>query len=163
MKLLFFETAVKWEKRHLLCSKRLSVFDIMMSVPAIKARIPLCHKTSIKMKKVILMSIVILSSIVSNAQTDSSKIEQYCQVIATPRLLSNKVTIDIDFGEEKSFWRDTRLKTEAGKIRKFNTIIDAMNYMGKEGWIFINAFPVRMGETEIFHFAFKRQFSKSEF
>jgi hypothetical protein len=33
--------------------------------------------------------------------------------------------------------------------------------LGREGWIFINAFPVRMGETEIYHFAFKKQFSKN--
>jgi len=114
------------------------------------------------MKKIVIAGFAILSSFISVAQTDTTKIEQYCQVIATPKLLSNKVTIDIDFGEEKSFWRDTRLKTDAGKIRKFNTIIDAINYMGREGWIFINAFPVRMGETEIYHFAFKRQFLKSD-
>jgi hypothetical protein len=41
-----------------------------------------------------------------------------------------------------------------GKIKKFNTIIDALNYMGSEGWIFINAFPVRMGETENLSFCF---------
>jgi hypothetical protein len=114
------------------------------------------------MKKIVVIAVVLLISIFSIAQTDTSKIEQYCQVIATPKLLSNKVTIDIDFGEEKSFWRDTRLKSEAGKVRKFNTIIDALNYMGREGWIFINAFPVRIGETEIYHFAFKRQFPRSE-
>ena len=113
------------------------------------------------MKKILIISIVLLSSVISNAQTDTSKVEQYCQLIATPRLLSNKVTIDIDFGEEKSFWRDTRLKTDGGKIKKFNTIIDAINYMGREGWTFINAFPVRMGETEIYHFAFKKQFSRN--
>jgi hypothetical protein len=114
------------------------------------------------MKKVLIISMVLLSFIVSNAQTDTSKVEQYCQLIAAPKLLSNKVTIDIDFGEEKSFWRDTRLKTDDGKIKKFNTIIDAMNYMGRNGWIFINAYPVRMGETEIYHFAFQKQFARSE-
>ncbi|GAB2841321.1 hypothetical protein [Ferruginibacter profundus] len=114
------------------------------------------------MKKVLLISIVLFNAIASKAQTDTSKVEQYCQVIATPRLLSNKVTIDIDFGEEKSFWRDNRLKTEEGKIKKFNTIIDALNYMGFTGWTFINAYPVRRGDTEIFHFAFKKQFVKSE-
>lgn len=114
------------------------------------------------MKKVVIAGFAILSSIVSMAQIDTTKIEQYCQVIATPKLLSNRVTIDIDFGEEKSFWTDTRLKTDAGKIRKFNTIIDAINYMGRAGWIFINAFPVHMGETEIYHFAFKKQFYKSD-
>ena len=113
------------------------------------------------MKKLVIISSILVSAIVSNAQTDTSRIEQYCQVIATPGLLSNKVTIDIDFGEEKSFWRESRVKTSDGKIKKFNTIIDAMNYMGRNGWIFINAFPVRMGETEIYHFAFKKQVSIS--
>jgi len=114
------------------------------------------------MKKLLTIGIFLISTMISNAQTDSSKVEQYCQVIATPRLLSNKVTIDIDFGEEKSFWRDTRLKTDGGELKKFNTVIDALNYMGMAGWVFINAYPVRMGETEIYHFAFKKQFSKSE-
>ena len=114
------------------------------------------------MKKILIVSVFLISIKFSNAQTDSTKVEQYCQVIATPRLLSNKVTIDVDYGDEKSFWRDTRLKTDAGKLKKFNTVIDAMNFMGKEGWIFINAYPVKIAETEIYHFAFKKQISKAE-
>lgn len=114
------------------------------------------------MKRILVIGIFVLGTLISKAQSDSSKVEQYCQVIATPRLLSNKVTIDIDYGEEKSFWRDTRLKTDGGKLKKFNTVIDAINYMGREGWIFINAYPVRMGQTEIYHFAFKKLFLKSE-
>lgn len=113
------------------------------------------------MKKVIIICIVVFSSLLSNAQADTSKVEQYCQLIATPGLLSNKVTIDIDFGEEKSFWRDSRLKSYDGRFKKFNTIIDALNYMGRDGWTFINAYPVRFGETEIYHFAFKKQYDKS--
>ena len=114
------------------------------------------------MKILLIISIVLLGSTITNAQTDTSKVEQYCQLIVTQRLLSNKVTIDLDFGEEKSFWRDTRLKTTDGKLKKFNTVIDAMNYIGVAGWVFINAYPVRMAETEIYHFAFKKQFAKSE-
>ena len=114
------------------------------------------------MKKFLAIGIFLISTLISNAQSDTSKAEQYCQIIATPRLLSNKVTIDIDYGDEKSFWHDTRLKTDAGKLKKFNTVIDAINYMGREGWIFMNAYPVRLGETEIYHFAFKKQFLKSD-
>lgn len=97
------------------------------------------------------------------AQTDSTKVEQYCQIIATPRLLSNKVTIDIDFGEEKSFWADTRMRSYDGRLKKFNTIIDALNFMGKEGWIFVNAYPVRNGNNiDIYHYGFKKLFLRSE-
>ena len=114
------------------------------------------------MKKVVILGIVLLNSIISVSQTDTSSVEQYCQIIATPRLLSNKITIDIDFGEVKGIWRDNRLRDYSGRIRKFNTVIDALNYMGKDGWTFINAYPVRYGETEIYHFAFKKQFSRSD-
>lgn len=114
------------------------------------------------MKKIIVLVVVQLAALGLFAQGDTTKIEQYCQVIATPKLFSNRVTIDIDFGEEKSFWADTRLRDYGGKLKKFNTIIDALNFMGKEGWVFINAYPVRMADVEIYHFAFKRQFPRSE-
>jgi hypothetical protein len=115
------------------------------------------------MKKLLVVLFSQLVAIAVFAQTDTTKIEQYCQIMATSRLFSNKVTIDIDFGEEKSFWADTRMKTFDGKLKKFNTIIDALNFMGKEGWIFINAYPVHNGNSEVYHYGFKKQFFKSAF
>lgn len=97
------------------------------------------------MKKIFIITIVFFSSFNLFAQTDTSKVEQYCQIIITPRLLSNKVTIDVYFGEEKSIWIDSRLKAYDGTVKKFNTVVDALNYMGKEGWLFINAYPFRIG------------------
>jgi hypothetical protein len=114
------------------------------------------------MKKAIISILILVVTIASYAQEDTSKVEQYCQVIATPRLLSNKVTIEIDFGEQRSIWRNERLRTYDGRLKKFNTIIDALNFMGLEGWVFINAYAVKMGETDIYHFAFKKQVSKAE-
>ncbi|CAN5239748.1 hypothetical protein BH11BAC5_BH11BAC5_07630 [soil metagenome] len=114
------------------------------------------------MKKIFITGFIVLSFIASFAQTDTATIEQYCQVIATPRLFSNKVTIDVDFGEAKAFLKDDRLKTYDGKLKKFNTIIDALNFMGRDGWVFINAYPVHMANTEIYHFAFKKQILKAE-
>ncbi|RYD54358.1 MAG: hypothetical protein EOP56_19360 [Sphingobacteriales bacterium] len=114
------------------------------------------------MKKLFFLMLLIALSSSLFAQSDTSRVEQYCQVIATPRLLSNKVTIDIDFGDEKSYWRDTRLKAYDGKLKKFNTIIDALNFMGKEGWKFINAYPVTTGNTSIYHFAFKKEFALAD-
>jgi hypothetical protein len=114
------------------------------------------------MKFTCILALALLTFADVSAQTDSTKVEQYCQVIASPVLLSNKITITLDFGNEKSFWRDGRLKTDGGKIKRFNTVIDALNYMGREGWIFMNAYPVRTGDTEIYHFAFKKLFSRSD-
>jgi hypothetical protein len=115
------------------------------------------------MKKLLITGLILFNVFLSGAQTDTSKIEQYCQLIATPKLFSNKVSIDIDFGDEKSLWRDGRIKDDNGKIKKFNTIIDALNYMGQQGWIFINTYPVVIGQTTIYYFAFRKQFSKQDF
>lgn len=114
------------------------------------------------MKKVFVILLLQLTAYTVFAQSDTSKVEQYCQIIATPRLLSNKVTIDIDLGEEKKFWADNRLRNYEGKLRKFNTIIDALNFMGREGWVFINAYPVRNGNSDVYHYGFKKLFLRSE-
>lgn len=114
------------------------------------------------MKKLFIIFLLAFNTSSLFAQTTTQKVEQYCQVIASPRLLSNKVTIDIDFGDEKSIWRDNRLKNYDGRLKKFNTVIDALNYMGKDGWTFINAYPVTIGTGVVYHFAFKKEFLLSE-
>ena len=112
------------------------------------------------MKKIIIL-LSLFCSLNSFAQ-DTTKVEQYCELIATPRLLSNKVTIDIDYGEERSFWKDHRIKDEDGKLKKFNSVIDALNFLGKSGWKLVNAFPVFSANTVIYHYVFKKEFLKSE-
>ena len=114
------------------------------------------------MKKIIIIITIAFTSFRSFSQSDTTKVEQYCEVIATRRFLSNKVTLEINYGEEKSFWRDNRLKSDEGKIKKFNSVVDALNYMGKDGWTFVNAFPVGIGTTQVYHYGFKKVFLKSE-
>ena len=77
--------------------------------------------------------------------------------------MSYKVTIDIDYGEERSAWKEHRLKDEEGKLKKFNTVVDALNYLGKMGWHLVNAFPVASTTISIVnHYVFKKEFLKSE-
>lgn len=113
--------------------------------------------------KVLILSICLLIGFNCIAQ-DTTKVEQYCEVVATGKLFSNKVTIDIDYGEERSFWKDNRLKDEDGKLKKFNSVIDAINYLGKVGWKLVNAFPVTVGSSGpyVYHYVFKKDFLKSE-
>jgi len=115
------------------------------------------------MKKIIII-LCFLISFKSNAQLDTSKVEQYCEVVATPRLLSTRVTIDVDYGEARSIWKDSRLKNENGKLVKFNTLVDALNYMGKNGWKLVNAFPAYTGSNSaaVYHYVFRKEFLKRD-
>lgn len=115
------------------------------------------------MKKLFVLTIVLISCVRGFSQVDTAKIEQYCAVVATPRLLSSRVTIDIDYGESRSVWKDNRLKTEEGRVKKFNTVIDALNYMGNNGWQLVNAFPISTGtNTYSYNYVFRKLFLKSE-
>lgn len=120
------------------------------------------------MKK-FLFCICILSGIGMNAQkllpkNDSTLVEQYCDVVSTERFLSNKVTINVDYGEERSIWKDNRLKDRAGKLIKFNTVIDALNDLGKDGWKLVNAFPVSnsANSSAVYHYVFKKEFYRRD-
>ena len=60
---------------------------------------------------------------------------QYIQIVATSQLLSNKVTIEIDFGQlNKVFSLNvTQVKDVSGKLLKFHSIIDALNLFSENG------------------------------
>lgn len=112
------------------------------------------------MRKILFFSFACVVSLSMKAQ----KVEQYCQMTAMQKLLSKKVTIDIDYGEERKLFsfKDTRVKDELGKVKNFNSVTDALNHMGRSGWKLINAFPVSDGSQLIYHYVFKREFETAE-
>jgi hypothetical protein len=112
------------------------------------------------MKKVLLV-LAVLGSYVSYAQT--AKVEQYCDIMSVGKLFSNKVKVTIDKGEFQSIWKpESMLKDENGNPIVFNTTIDALNFMGKNGWKLVNAFPITEGGTNVYHFFFKKEADISE-
>ncbi|MFI5187906.1 MAG: hypothetical protein ACHQF0_14340 [Chitinophagales bacterium] len=92
------------------------------------------------------------------------KVEQYCEMTAIEKFLSRKVTIDIDNGEERKLFsfKDTRVRDDLGKVKSFNSIVDALNFLGRLGWKLVNAFPVTTGNQNVYHYVFKREFDQSE-
>ena len=67
----------------------------------------------------------------------------YCEIIGQSHSLSNKVDVELDFGQASAFWTgDRSLYDENGKKIKFNSMLDAANYMGRRGWDLEIAYPV---------------------
>ena len=71
--------------------------------------------------------------------------EVFCELVSyTNGIFTNKVTVDIDFGQQTKFWsRDRALIDEAGRDIVFNSILDAANYMGERGWVFKQAYIIQ--------------------
>jgi len=73
------------------------------------------------------------------------KQEVYCEIVAKETgLLKKKIKVEVDFGEKKGFFKeligDPLKDKETGKTICFNSIIDALNFMSSEGWLFVDAY-----------------------
>lgn len=73
--------------------------------------------------------------------------EEYCMLHFYQKGLSNKVVIEIDYGQKRPFMKDNSLKDAAGNPINFNSVVDAMNYLNEDGWVYIN--PVQWTEPGV--------------
>ena len=90
--------------------------------------------------------------------TDTKRTEEYCMVLATSNLLGTKVSISVDHGQEVKLFKNTgAVRDDEGKMKKFNTVIDALNYLNEDGWLFVNAYSVTVGNQNVYHYMMKRE------
>lgn len=83
----------------------------------------------------------------------------YCELVGMAKLFSTKVTVAVDYGEDKSF-QDTRIKDETGKVATFNSMVDALNYMGTKDWQFVQAYVVAYGSQNVYRWLLKKKSDK---
>ena len=64
-------------------------------------------------------------------EVEEGKKRVYCELVGTGNLLGNKMKVSVDFGQRVTWLSDQQLVDENGKKIKFNSMVDAMNYMGR--------------------------------
>ena len=112
------------------------------------------------MKKFFLPLITLLFSTVAFSQTVNDiplkEIDvEYVQIVGTSKLLSTKLTIEIDFGQRTKFFsagKETIVKDENGQKMEFNSMIDALNFMTKNGFEFVNAYAITVSNQNVYHY-----------
>jgi hypothetical protein len=125
-------------------------------------------KNNINMKKLFLIGLIVVSSFALNAQTVNDipikDIDvEYVQIVGTSKLFSTKLTIQIDFGQRTRFFssgKETIVKDEEGKALEFNSMIDALNFMSKNGFEFVNAYAISIGNQNVYHYILRNKKSK---
>jgi hypothetical protein len=104
-------------------------------------------------------------------ETDSGKITingyplkdidvEYSRIVGTSKFLSSKVTIQIDFGQETTFFsqnRDTQVIDGNGKKIEFTSMIDALNFMNENGYEFLQAYAMSLGNQNVYHYLLKKK------
>lgn len=85
----------------------------------------------------------------------------YCELLGMESgFFSHKVKISVDFGQDRSWTSDERLVDKDGKVIKFNSMIDGMNYMGQYGWKFAQAYVVTISNQNVYHWLLYKDISK---
>ena len=105
------------------------------------------------MKNLIFILMVLVPAMAfSQNQRDSISRWAYCELVGTQKFLNpNKVNVSIDYGQSKGWFEDTRIRNEQGKVETFNSMVDALNYMGDMGWEFVQAYVVTLGNSNVYH------------
>lgn len=117
-------------------------------------------KTVIRFCTLLLLILFYTSNLLAQETIEVPKFV-YCEIVGTEKFMSKKVTIQIDFGQEMKFFSDNRMKDpKTGKNRVFNSMIDALSYMGKRGWEFAQAYTITIGQQNVYHYLMKKPFDE---
>ena len=116
------------------------------------------------MKKILLMLLFILVAHGVYSQDPWNPTRTYCEIVGTGNLTGTKVKVEIDFGQAKKVWTahvDNFLVDENGKEIKFNSMVDAMNYMALFGWKFEQAYVITessgMSKQNVYHYLLSKE------
>ncbi len=112
---------------------------------------------------ILLISLLGLSPVTSQTINDVPIKDidvEYVQIVGTSKLFSNKVTIEIDFGQVDKLFssdKDTRVKDADGKNMVFNSMIDALNFMTKNGYEFVHAYAITVSNQNVYHYLLRKK------
>ncbi len=126
------------------------------------------------MKKILIFLAIIMPMVliaqneVPESPQEGDEITTYALILGINKNvlgIGNKISVQIDFGEDKNFWgNDGRdiLVDENGKDIKFNSMVDALNFMGSRGWEFENAYAITMGNQHVYHWLVSKKIKAGE-
>lgn len=120
------------------------------------------------MKKILVAVIILFAGNIARSQTVNdtpiTAIDvEYVEIVGEEKFLSNKMTVHIDFGQQTSFWNEAKgtvIKDENGKPVVFNSMIDALNFMSKNGYKFVTAYVVTEEDQSEYHYLLKKEKAK---
>ena len=86
---------------------------------------------------------------------------EYMQIVGTTGFLTNKVSITLDYGQTaagKLFGKGKMVvKDKDGKRMKFNSMIDALNFLGTNGYDFVDAYAITIGNNNVYHYMMRKR------
>lgn len=109
------------------------------------------------MKKIYLIVVFALFCAMANAQSATQPGEKYpvyCEVMGFNAWGFGKVKARLDMGRKQPNKEDYEYIYEGNKKRKFNTMMEVLDYMSKRGWKVHSTYVVTegMGKQNVLHY-----------
>jgi len=113
------------------------------------------------MKKILLLALFAVFYLGVNAQNyknDGKPYAFYCQLVGQKNL-AGQLRLKILWNNMKE---ENNLRDENGKKIEFFTMVDAMNYMSKRGWDYVECVTYKDGATNVVHYIFRKYVTTDE-
>ena len=112
---------------------------------------------------------MLLFCISSFAQDPWNPTRVYCDIVGIGNFTGTKVKVSIDFGQARKFMDgkyNRSLVDKDGKELKFNSMVDALNYMAQLGWRFEQAYVLTentgVSKQNVYHYLLSKELSGDE-
>lgn len=88
----------------------------------------------------------------------------YCNVMGYSFFGFGKVKVQLDMGDYKysSSRSYDSIYEENGKKKKFNTMMEVLNFMGERGWKVIGTYYITEGKSHVIHYLMEKWITDEE-
>jgi hypothetical protein len=115
------------------------------------------------MKRILFFVVMALLSITTNAQSvvsvEGGKYPVYCEVVGYNTWGYGKVKVRLDMGRKQPNKEGYESIYDGEKKRKFNTMMEVLDYMAKRGWTVHSSYIVTEGisKQNVLHFLMEKK------
>jgi hypothetical protein len=92
------------------------------------------------MKKLFTVLLILVGSLNAKAQVEVDNVMindldlEYVELVGRSKFFSlTKIKVFVDYGQDFS-WKQQTIKDSNGKNMSFNSMVDALNFMDRNGW-----------------------------
>lgn len=96
--------------------------------------------------------------VVGEEKVDINSLDiEYCQIVGYNKsLLGQKIVVTVDYGQKFNWFKSQAIEDKDGKALVFNSMIDALNFMLKNGWEYEHTYAVTTGSSNVYHYLLKK-------
>lgn len=111
------------------------------------------------MKNSLFMLVLLCSVSAFGQKSDTLMVWRYADLSYALGGFTTKAKVSVDFGESSGWFKPAdMLEDKEGKAIKFNSPVDALNWMSALGWELVQSYPVKLeslGTTDM-HYIMRR-------